>query len=159
MITDAPWWAWLALIYLVFIGIQAMRTRVISVKRVVVLPLLFIVWSFYNLYNHILLGYVSLLPLWLICLAIGAYLGVKEVQKWKIHVDRHKGELTIPGNYSTLALIVLIFAVKFFWGAYYATHTTISYSIYFWDTLSSALITGFFVGRAGSFLNRYRKKS
>lgn len=77
-------------------------------------------------------------------LGLGAYLGLKEVHAWRISKDRHKGEITIPGNYSTLVLIVLIFVLQFFWGYFYATRTEIFYWIYFADTLTSSVVTGLF---------------
>ncbi len=156
-LSGAPWWAYALLIYLLSIGIQSIWPRTITVKRLLLLPLLFAAWSFYSLYGKLALGFLSLLPVWVVFLAIGAYLGVREVHEWHFKKDRHKGEITIPGNYSTLILMLLIFILKFFWGYYYATHTEISYWIYFADTLTSALITGFFVGRAAFFFKSYLK--
>lgn len=158
-ITGAPWWAYILLIYLISIGVKSTKPRTISVQRLVLLPLVFVAWSFYVLWGKVALGFVSLIPVWIIFLGIGAYLGVKEVHKWRITHDRHKGEVTIPGNYSTLVLIVLIFVLKFFWGYMYETRPDISYGMYFADTLTSALVTGFFVGRAAFFFKSYHKKS
>ena len=159
IISGAPWWVYVLFIYLLSIGIKSIRPRTISIKRVVLLPMLFVAWSFYDLYQKLLLGFPSLLPLWIVFLAIGAYLGVKEVHSWRISKDRHKGEITIPGNYSTLVLMLLIFVLKFFWGYFYSTRVEISYWIYFADILTSALVTGFFIGRAGFFFKSYHKKS
>jgi hypothetical protein len=118
-----------------------------------------VAWSFFSLYTRLVLGYSSLSLVWIIFLSLGAYLGVMEVRNWKISKDRQKAELTIPGNYSTLVLILLIFILKFFYGYFYATHTAISYWIYFWDILTSSLVTGFFIGRAWVFFRRYQSKS
>jgi hypothetical protein len=41
---------------------------------------------------------------------------------------------------------------------FYATRTEISYWIYFTDTLTSAFVTGFFVGRAGFFFKSYHNQ-
>jgi hypothetical protein len=155
--SGAPWWVYVLLIYLVSIGIQATKPRVMPIKRVVLLPLFFAAWSFYALYEKLSLGFPSLLIYWVICLALGAYLGMKEVHAWQFQKDRQKGMITIPGNYSTLILILLIFVLKFFWGYFYTTHTQISYGIYLADTATSAFVTGFFVGRAGFFLKAYLK--
>ncbi len=159
IVSGAPWWVYVLFAYLVSIGIKSTKPRTVPVKRVVLLPLLFVAWSFYNLYTRLVLGYTSLFPLWVVFLAIGAYFGIMEVRDWKISKDRHKGEITIPGNYSMLILILLIFVLKFFWGYFYATHTTISYWAYFWDILTSSLVTGFFVGRAWFFFKRYQGKN
>ena len=158
IVGGAPWWVYVLFIYLVSIGIKSTRPRIVPIQRVVLLPLLFVAWALYNLYGKLALGFVSLIPVWVVFLSLGAYLGVKEVHAWRISTNRHKGEITIPGNYSTLVLIVLIFVLKFFWGYFYATHTEVSYGIYCADTLTSSLVTGFFVGRAGFFLKSYCRK-
>jgi hypothetical protein len=154
-ISGAPWWVWFLLVYVVIIGVKSTKARTVPIKRVVLLPLLFVAWSLYSLYQKTVLGFPSLIPVWIIFLAIGAYSGVKEVHHWRFAKDRHKGVITIPGNYSTLVLIVLIFVLKFFWGYFYETRPEIPYWIYFTDTLTSALVTGFFVGRAGFFYKSY----
>lgn len=154
ILSGAPWWVYVLFIYLVSIGIKSMQPRTLSIKRVVLIPLLFVAWSLYSLYNKFV-GFPSLIPLWIISLILGSYLGVKEVRCWHFQKDRHKGLITIPGNYSTLILILLIFTLKFFWGYFYATHSEISYWIYFADTATSSLVTGFFVGRACIFFKRY----
>lgn len=155
IITGAPWWVYALFVYLVILGLKARVPQTISVKRVVLLPVLFLAWSFYALYQKIVLGFPSLIPFWVVLLALGIYLGVKEVHSWHISANHNKGEITIPGNSSTLVLILLIFILKFFWGYFYATRTEISYWIYFADALTSALVTGFFVGRASFFFKSY----
>ncbi|HEX2583143.1 MAG TPA: hypothetical protein VHL30_03405, partial [Chlamydiales bacterium] len=108
IVSGAPWWVYVLFAYLVSIGIQSTKPRSVPVKRVVLLPLLFVAWSFFSLYTRLVLGYSSLSLVWIIFLSLGAYLGVMEVRNWKISKDRQKAELTIPGNYSTLVLILLI---------------------------------------------------
>ena len=157
MIGGAPWWVYVLLIYLLSIGIKAIKARTISIKKVSLLPLFFLAWGLYGLYGKWMLGFGSLIPVWFIFLGLGAYLGWQEVHGWRISADHQKGEITIPGHYSTLVLIILIFSLKFFWGYVYAARTEISYWIYFSDTLTSSLVTGFFVGRASFFLKSFYK--
>lgn len=158
IITGAPWWVYLIFIYLVSIGIKSMKPRTITIKRVILFPCIFVAWSFYNLYQKIILGFYSLALYWVIFLTIGAYLGVKEVCQWSIKKDISKESITIPGNYSTLVLVVLIFILKFFWGYFYATWTEIPYWLYVSDIISSSLVTGFFIGRGLFFFKSYHTK-
>jgi hypothetical protein len=159
IVSGAPWWVYVLLIYLVSMGIKSTKPRTVTIQKVILLPTLFVAWALYGLHGKILLGFVILIPLWILFLGLGAYLGIMEVRSWKISKNRQKGEITIPGNFSTLVLIVLIFALKFFWGYVYATQPDIPDWIYFADTLTSALVTGFFVGRAIFFYKSYHKKS
>jgi hypothetical protein len=158
IVSGAPWWVYVLFVVLVSLGIKATRPRTLPISRLVLLPLIFVVWSFFNLYPWFV-GEMSLLLFWVVFLAVGAYFGIREVRNWKITKDHHKRTVTIPGNRSTLVLIVLIFVLKFYWGYYYATHTTISYSMNFWDVATSAIVTGFVVGRAWFFFRCYQSKS
>lgn len=174
----ALWWIHILFVYLVIVGIKSIKPRTIPIKRIIWLPLLLVTWSFYSLGTKNALGLSSLIPIWLIFLPVGTYWGARQVRAWKISKDRNKGKITIPGNYSTLALILLVFTLKFSWGYcyFYAnlpkmsqlcecqigdifdgyTLTPISYWIYFWDTLTSSLSAGFFVGRAISYFRSYQ---
>ncbi len=157
-ITGAPWWVYALFIYLVIIGIQATKQRTVSIKRLILLPLFFAAWSFYNLFIKLNTEFsVSLLICWVIGLAIGTLLGVWEVHAWKIHADRHKGQITIPGNYSTLILILIIFSLNFLQGYLSATQTIMSFWTHFFFTAASSFVTGFFIGRAALFFKRYHE--
>ncbi len=158
IVVGAPWWVYVLFVYLVSIGIKSTKPRTVSIRRVVLLPLIFMAFSLYGLYGKLSLGFVSLFFVWIGFLGLGSYLGVKEVHSWRISKDYRKAEITIPGNYSTLVLVVLVFVLNFFWGYIYATRTNISYWIYFGDVLTTSLVTGFFVGRAGFFFRSYLKK-
>lgn len=157
IITGAPWWVYVLFIVLVRLGMKATKGMTVSIYRPILLPVVFVAWSLYSLYSHLALGLWSLLPLWIVSLAFGAYLGFLEVRSWHIKGDRHKQQVTLPPNYSTVVLIVLIFILKFFWGYFYATRPEAPYWIYFGDTLTSTLVSGFFVGRAIVFVKRYFK--
>lgn len=157
ILSGAPWWVWVLLLILGQIGIKALKPRTVSIQRMVLFPIFFILWSIYGLYGNVMKESPSLVVWWIISIAVGAYLGFKEVHSWHFHVDRKKGLITIPGNWSTLVLILLIFVLKFFWGYYYSTLHDVPYSIYLADTCSSGVVTGFFVGRAFFFSRRYQK--
>lgn len=153
--SGAPWWAYLLFVYFVIIGIKATKPREIPISVVFILPLVFVIWSFSQLYTKLEMGMSSLLYWWLASLVAGTFLGVLEVHKWHIQKDKRKGRITIPGNYSTLILILIIFILKFFWGYIYAIDPHPSYAIYLFDTISSALVCGFFIGRAAFFFKSY----
>jgi hypothetical protein len=155
IINGAPWWVYVLLIVLVRIGIGATKSSTVTVQRLVVLPIVFTVWSIYNLYQSVSLGFPSLIVWWVLSFGLGIYIGVRMVCSWKLHHDRQKKAITIPGNYSTLVLTVSIFVLSFFWGYFYATLTTIPYWIYLADTISTTLLKGIFVGRGAFFLKSH----
>ena len=155
ILSGAPWWVYVLFIILMRIGIQSTKSRTITLQRLVLFPLVFIIWSVYKLYLNVSLGFPSLIFWWALCLSVGIYLGVKEVRSWKIHSDKQKKTITIPGNYSTIVLILAIFILNFFWGYFYATLTTIPYWVVLGNTITATIFSGFFVGRGGFFLKSY----
>jgi len=155
IITGAPWWVYLIFVYLLVVGIGATRHRDIPVKHLVIIPVFFTGWSFYLLYGKLTMGMTSLIFWWIASLIVGAVLGVLEVRKWHFEKDKSRGLLRIPGNYSTLILLMSLFVLKFFWGYIYAVETKPSYWIYLFDTISSSLVCGIFIGRAGFFFKSY----
>lgn len=157
IVTGAPWWVYVLFVYLLIIGIKSIKPRTVAIKKIVLIPFLFFAWSVYNLYAAAILGFPSLIAVWAVAIGLGTLLGIWEVRSWKIGVDRKKATITIPGNYSSLLLMILIFLLKFFWGTYYAIHPSVSYGIYFSDILSTSVLSGFFVGRASYFFKTYHK--
>src|SRR5579872_3435136 len=113
IVSGAPWWVYVLFVYLMYIGFKSTKARTVSAKRMILFPLIFVVWSLFRLYLNVDLGHPSLIAYWCIFLIAGAYCGMKEVHSWKLHIDPHKGLITIPGNYSTLVLVLLIFVLKF----------------------------------------------
>ncbi len=155
ILRGAPWWVYVLFIILVRMGLQSTKPRTITLQRLGLFPLVFIVWSILRLYQNNGFEFPSLIFWWVLSLGIGAYLGVKEVSSWKIHVDKEKKTITIPGNYSTIVFIFAIFILNFFWGYFYATLVNVPYWIRLIDTISTTICTGLFVGRGGLFLKRY----
>ena len=159
ILNGIPWWVYVLFVVLIRLGIQSLEPRTVTSQRLILFPLVFLILSLMRLYQNASLGFPSLIFWWVICLALGAYLGAKEVSSWKIHVDKKKKTITIPGNYSTIVLIFSIFILNFFWGYYYSVATNISYGVYLADTITTTICTGFFVGRGWFFLKSYYKKS
>lgn len=159
IVGGAPWWVYVLLVILVKIGIQSTKPRTIPFQRLLLLPVVFVLWSIYRLYLNVSLGYPSLILWWTLSILLGAYLGVLEVRKWKIHIDKAKKTITIPGNYSTIILIVAIFILNFFWSYLYSTLTAIPYWIHAAGTITTTIVNGFFVGRGGFFLKSYIKSN
>lgn len=153
----APWWVYIIFAYLLAIGIWSLRPRTTSIYRFLMIPSILFLWSIYVLYLKVMERFsLLLIPFWAIALAIGIYLGVLVVRSWPIRGDRLKGQITFPGNYSTLILLMIVFIIHFVFGYIEATMTRIPYWLRLVDVLTSSLIAGFFSGRALVFFYRYR---
>ena len=154
-ILGTPWWVFILFAYLVFVGVNALKSRVISIKKVFILPLVFTVWSVWNLIANFS-GFRGFLA-WAIFIAIGYLIGWGMTQPWKIAADKKKLLVGIPGNRITLILILAVFAVKYFFGYYRATHQEMSALVAFVNLIASGLITGIFTGRTLAILKKFAK--
>ncbi|NGX37998.1 MAG: hypothetical protein K1000chlam2_01167, partial [Chlamydiae bacterium] len=48
-LTGTPWWVYLLFVYFLYVGIKSLKPRVISLKKILILPLILFVWSLYGL--------------------------------------------------------------------------------------------------------------
>lgn len=152
-----PWWVYVLFFYLLFIGIKALKPAVVSLKKMFILPIIFIAWSLYNLitelYDPLHLGF------WIVSLAAGTLLGWLMIRSFPMKADKKKNLITTQGGPSTLILILLIFSTKYFFGYYTATHPEAmeNLSFVFFRLAASGLITGMFVGKALCIGYKYKK--
>ncbi len=152
---QTPWWVFLLFVGLTLIGLRATQQRVITVKKIWLLPLVFTVWNLAWL-NERVQGHYSLIVFWLIGLTVGGFFGWLMVRRWKIKAVP-SDSIAIPGTWSTLILILLVFAVRYFFIFNYETHPEAASHLFLSDALISGTITGIFIGRAIELILKYRK--
>lgn len=154
-----PWWVYILFFYLVYIGIKAMKTQVVSLKTVFILPVLFLVWGLYNLIERKELIAILEISTLTITFIIGIVIGSLLMATKEIQADKKKHLLTFPGGPLTLILILLIFATKYYFSYMYALDPTAfkDRDFVLTDLSSSGIITGVFVGRALCLLRKYKK--
>ncbi|KKK52281.1 hypothetical protein LCGC14_3106500, partial [marine sediment metagenome] len=108
-----PLWVWFLLAYLIFIGIKAFKPSVISLKKIFILPVVFLFFSLQRLVGNINF-FTSLV--WITSTIIGVFLSVVIFSKTQIIADKKNNLLKLPGTYSTLFLILISFSIKFYFG-------------------------------------------
>jgi hypothetical protein len=154
ILEETPWWVYFVFAYLLIIGIKASRRRTVTLQRLFVLPSLLTLWSLFNLYERWHGQWIDVLY-WTLSLLCGSLLGWRMVAKWKIHIDRQRKILILPGTWSTLILALLFFSLRYGFGYHYATHTSIFHPVFISDLILSGLISGLFIGRTLTFWRRY----
>lgn len=150
ILEETPWWVYLILIYIVYMGVKAGSPRTIAIRKLVLLPLALTVWGLMGM-----AWTLTLLLLWAGSLIIGFGLGWFSVRKWKIRYDRGRGTLHLPGSYSTLILALLFFCIKYFFGYYNATHPEPAQEVLISQAAVSGVISGMFIGRLALFWKKY----
>ncbi len=148
-------WVFIVFGYVLFVGIQALKTRTVPVLRLFILPAIFLLWGVYSVLNKFSSPITILI--WLITLLLGSMLSWLYYRKLKIKVDRQQQTVTLPGSSVTLILILLIFSAKYFFGYLYATDPLAHENllIQMASLATSGIITGIFVGRTGAYYQKY----
>ena len=118
---DAPWWIYVLFVVTVIIGLKSSRTRTISASRLLLLPAIFTLLSIFWMAES-LNGRYFLLIFWILGLILGVGFGWQSVHSWKTKADLTTKKITLPATWSTLALILAVFAARYFFVYNYEFH-------------------------------------
>ena len=155
VLMGTPWWVWVVLVYLIVVGINASRHQIVYLPRLFIIPILLIGFK----YKFFLAGSAWLILLYLASLSLGVGIGFLQGMRAKVRIFRELLYVEIPGSWWTLFLLLTIFCINFMLGVLWALDPLLA-AKYFAVVLSiSAMITGFFLGKALSCLNRFLKHS
>ncbi|MCX7121601.1 MAG: hypothetical protein NTZ67_07525 [Gammaproteobacteria bacterium] len=156
-LTQTPWWAYLLLYVLIVMGVKALKTQVVSVKRLVVLPLVFIVLSVHSIITEFQLNTLSI-SIWLGSFVVGALIGFILVYRHKIVVDHEHWLVQLPGTWITLILILFIFSSKYYFSYEMDADPALVKQMSFEFSLLFAygICTGLFTGRLACYLYRLK---
>jgi len=158
IIEQTPYWVYLIFIALVMIGLKSTRSRIVSIKKLLLLPIIFTIWNLIWLSERIQ-GHYFLLVFWILGLGAGGFFGWLMVRRWVIHVYKIAQSALLPGSWSPLILILLVFVVRYFFVFNYTKHPQSASHLFLSDALISGVITGIFIGRSTGLILKYRKGS
>ncbi len=157
ILSGTPWWVWAIFIYLLAIGIRALRPCQISLKWTVLAPGILAAWSLYSFYRV----YTFFLPasaIWLIALIVGRMLGYRYLSS-NITINKKNSSVSLPGSWAPLILLMLFFCVKYYIGFTYTVDPIQKFNPAFWmlDVITSGLILGAFIGRLAYIMQEFKK--
>ncbi len=157
IIIHTPWWVYLLLIYLIRVGIRASKTRIVTLKKLFIIPLIFTFLSVHTLITSFSLS-VFTVTIWVVAILIGAILGWFQIYRYKLKVDRQHLLIQVPGTWSIMILIVIIFATKYYFGYELAVDPKLveQTGFEFAVLAVSGVCTGLFIGRLVCYLYRLR---
>ncbi len=153
---NTPWWVYVIFIFIIKRGISASETRVIPVRKLFILPLIFFLMSVHTLVvikNPTILDLMYLF----ISFVIASCFGFVLTNKLKIIADRANALIQIEGSWVTLILILLLFSTKYFLGYSMEAHPDWIHFGAFRALLFSVsgIGSGLFLGRLACYLRRY----
>ncbi|MBI5346495.1 MAG: hypothetical protein HZB76_05075 [Chlamydiae bacterium] len=160
IIKTIPWFAWLLFFYVILKGVKALRPQVLSIKKVFVVPLIFVVLGINGLMMKQNLTFLHV-AIWMGMFTISAYLIWRHMRPLKVQSDKQKGLIQLPANASTLVLLLSFFVSKFTFGFLSATHPELKANLFFYlsDIMISGLVCGLSFGRLISLLMKFFKSS
>lgn len=152
---NTPWWVYALLVYLIIIGIKSSKTQVISLKKLFIIPVLFTVLSIHTLLTSVKTDFFTI-SCWAIAMIIGIILGWLQIYRYQIKIDKTKQLVQVPGNWTTLIIILLIFASKYYFGYELAVDPQMLTQTWFEVSLLAVtgICAGLFVGRLSCYIYR-----
>jgi membrane protein CcdC involved in cytochrome C biogenesis len=150
-----PWWVYALFAYLIFVGFKASRTRTVSIKKIFIIPIIFAAMSVHTLMTSFQLDAMTIM-VWSAAIFIGMVLGWIQVYQYHLEIDKKNHRIQVPGTWTTLLLILIIFAAKYYFGYELAIDPTlIEQTSFEYSMLGvSGVCTGLFVGRLFCYLYR-----
>ncbi len=149
VISGTPTWVFAIFIYLIFIGTTATREKTIHLPKLFIIPAVLIGMKYKIFCN------IELVSCLLLSLIIGFLPGFFSGLKTKIQIFKDSATALVPGNYHTLTILLLFFFSKYSLG--YLMATTTDHKYLFLDTSISAILSGYFLGRAAAYYYRFLK--
>lgn len=145
ILIHTPLWVAALFAILAAFGIQALRTRTVSVRRLLIVPAVFIVWGV----SSVMLRASAapwLLLVWLGAGAIGAAIVWRLSHRNVFRFDRPSGLVTLPGSALPLVRNLSIFAAKYVLGVALAVAPALHARLVPWDIAVSGISAGYFAG-------------
>ncbi len=153
-ILGTPWWAWVGLAYLLFIGIRALKPSIKRIQNILILPTIFLILSLQGLFRSFTL---LNLTIWLFAVCIGAGFSLLLHKSISIKADRINHLIALPGTRTTLFIVLFIFAVKYYFGYQMAVNPSRiqDFSFNLGRLGIFAFITGISIGKFSVLLYKY----
>lgn len=148
IIKGTPLYVWAILIYLLFVGIKSIKTRVVYLPKLFIIPLILPAIKYKILFSEDALVF---------CLMII----VASIASFFIHtrntikVIKKEGSIEVPGNYGTLIILLSFFIVKYYFGYLKSADQDLYLKYSIIENIISGLFSGYFIGRALRFTNKY----
>ena len=157
-LVHTPWWVYLLFGFIFYKGVRSLKTRVVSLKKLIIVPLVVSIISLDTLFTQIAFTPFNFFLLFFSFFA-GVLLGYRITIASSIEVDRDHLLYRVPGGYLTLLLIVGVFATKYYIGYEEAIDPDLLTQDSFetFVIIASSLFAGIFAGKLLGYFYHYQK--
>lgn len=155
---QTPWWVYVLLVYLITMGTKASKTRVVSLVKLFIIPIIFIFMSIHTLISSFRMS-VHTVSTWSIAIILGVVLGYLQMSRYTFEIDRVHRLIKIPGTWTTLVFILIIFVSKYYFSYQLSVDPAIVHETTFKYLMLglSGVFTGLFIGRLICYLYQFMK--
>ena len=153
ILINTPWWVYLLFAYLVLIGIKCSKTNITPMGKLFAIPVIFTVLSIDTLVSQVGVSTYSV-SVWAIAILVGCGLGWYQIYRLAIEADKKNKLIKVPGTWSTLIIIMIIFFSKYYFGYETAAHPEVLHHKGFVFVMLglSGVFTGLFIGRVVRYM-------
>ena len=153
IISGTPFWVWIVFAYILFVGINALRKRIVPVYRFAIMPIIFVVWSIVSLYDKTTFSLI----MWSLFYGIGITLGYYMMRRLNISINKETYLVHIPGSVIPLIISCSFFLVKYCLGVSYALNPILKFNVIIagFDGVLSGIFSGISTGRFLKILHKY----
>ena len=151
ILLNTPAWAYAIFALLLWLGVCQLRARWVSIHRVWLTPMVFIVWGFLGLVLHHTGSEASLSP-WLLAASLGVALGV--LRRNTLVIDADRGQVMRPASALPLLRNLIVFSAHYGLNIAAAFHPG-QHSIMQIDMGVSGLFAGYFGGWLIRFVQHF----
>ena len=158
MLQNTPWWVYVILVLLVVRGVKASRPRLISLRKLCILPIVLLAVSLYMLFIETVPSLITI-GVWLLCLFIGGVLIFLQIQRQTLQFDKKRHLVKTSGTWTVLILILLIFFSKYYFDYTLSVEPQEIHHLIFRLSLYglTGLCNGLIIGRLVCYLIKMRR--
>lgn len=150
ILAQTPWWVFALLAVLILTGAQALRTRVVAVWRLLIVPAVFIGWGAFSAVQRSAAA-PALGADWIAAAVLGMMLGWTTTRLSGYAFETNSWNVRVPGSATQLGRNVLIFIARY--GIAVSTALATTSGDRAWliacDVAVSGLTAGYFLGWIG----------
>jgi teichoic acid transport system permease protein len=146
-VLHTPWWVWGVFVYMLYMGVRALRPKSIYPPDLLILPLVMVLFKFPTFFAQAPYLYLG-------TLAIGGFLGVYTGCNMPLVLDR-KRHLLIPGGINHLVIVMSFFFTKYIYGLMHTLYPELAQSWSWIDISASGLLPGYSWGKGLTLCKRF----
>lgn len=148
IIENTPAWVLALFLSLMFIGYMQTKEREVTKNEIFLLPIFIIFFSMFSVLSAF--GNLMALIIWLFGLIMSLSIGIKYPFGKNVKYIKNENLFQLPGSWLPLALIFIIFCVKYFVGVAMAREYEFIFNIEFIVVVSTLFgaISGIFLSRS-----------